>query len=322
MRRREFITFLGGAAFAWPSTGIAQTSMPVIGILLLGPAAEPRDFGFVRELIRIGYVDGRNIKFTVRAADGAVNLLPQLAREIVATSPNIIVGSGSPVAQALGAATTNIPIVMAVMGDPIALGLSNSMSRPDRNVTGFPNSSPSLAAKRLELLRELVPAGKFGYLWAPESPMTKARGEQARMAAKTLGIELVPVPLMSGGDISDAFALAEKEQVTALLIESDSLLLRISAKIIDECLLRALPAMHAWPFEVPSGALIAYGPATAENDQQTASYIDRILRGANVADLPFQEPTRIKLAINLSTARSIGITVPPTLLVRADEVIE
>jgi putative tryptophan/tyrosine transport system substrate-binding protein len=305
MRRREFITLLGGAAFAWPSTGSAQTSMPVIGILLLGPAAEPRDFGFVRELIRIGYVDGRNIKFTVRAANGAINRLPQLARDIVATSPDIIVGSGSPVAQALGAATRNIPIVMTIMGDPIALGLSNSMSRPDRNVTGFPNSSPSLAAKRLELLRELVPAGKFGYLWAPESPMTKARGEQARMAAKTLGIELVPLPLMSGGDISDAFALAEKEQVTALLIESDSLILRISANIIDECLLRALPAMHAWPFEVPSGALI-----------------DRILRGAKVADLPFQEPTRIKLSINLNTARSIGITVPPTLLARADEVIE
>ena len=125
------------------------------------------------------------------------------------------------------------------------------------------------------------------------------------MAAKTLGIELVPLPLMSGGDISDAFALAEKEQVTALLIESDSLILRISANIIDECLLRALPAMHAWPFEVPSGALI-----------------DRILRGAKVADLPFQEPTRIKLSINLNTARSIGITVPPTLLARADEVIE
>src|ERR1700680_1008066 len=140
MRRREFITFLGVAGCSWWSSGTPQTSLPLIGILLLGPAAEPRDFGFVRELIRIGYVDGRNIKFTVRAADGAVNLLPQLAREIVATSPNIIVGSGSPVAQALGAATTNIPIVMTVMGDPIALGLSNSMSRPERNVTGFPHS--------------------------------------------------------------------------------------------------------------------------------------------------------------------------------------
>lgn len=322
MRRREIITLLGGAAIAWPSTSSAQTSMPVIGILLLGSAAEPREFGFVRELIRIGYVEGRNIKFAVRAADGAINRLPQLARELVATTPDIIVGSGSPVAQALAVATNDVPIVMTLMGDPVALGLSDSMSRPDRNVTGFPNSSPSLAAKRLELLRELVPAGKIGYLWAQDSPMTKARGEQARMAAKTIGIELVPLPLTSGGNLSDAFDLAEKDQVAALLIESDSLMLRISSNIIDECLLRALPAMHAWPFEVSSGALMAYGPATAENDQQTASYIDRILRGARVAELPFQEPTRIKLAISLRTARSIGITVPPTLLVRADEVIE
>ena len=322
MRRREFIRLLGGAAFAWPSTGSAQTSMPVIGILLLGPAAEPREFGFVRELMGIGYVEGRNIKFAVRAADGAIDRLPQLARELVAKTPDIIVGSGSPVALALSVATRDVPIVMTLMGDPVALRLSDSMSRPDRNVTGFPNSSPSLAAKRLELLRELVPAGKIGYLWAQDSPMTKARGEQARMAAKTLGIELVLLPLTSDGSLSEAFDLAEKNQVAALLIESDSLMLRISSNIIDECLLRALPAMHAWPFEVPSGALMAYGPATAENDKQTASYIDRILRGAKVADLPFQEPTHIKLAINVRTARSIGITVPPTLLIRAEQVIE
>jgi putative ABC transport system substrate-binding protein len=323
MKRREFITLLSGAAVAWPSTVRAQTRIPVVGILLLGSAADPRDLGFVRELIRIGYVEGRNINFTVHAADGAIDRLPQLAREMVATSPDIIVGSGSPVGQVLVAATSNIPIVMTVIGDPIALGLSTSMSRPSRNVTGFTNSSSSLAAKRLELLRELVPAAhKVGYLWAPESPMTKARGEQARIAAKALGIELVLLPLMSGADISVAFVLAEKEQVTAMLIESDSLMLRISGYIIDECLVRDLPAMHAWPFEVPSGALIAYGPAMAENDPGTASYVDRILRGAKVADLPFQEPTQIKLAINLRTARSIGITVPPTLLTRADEVIE
>jgi putative ABC transport system substrate-binding protein len=322
MRRREIIKLLGGAVIAWPSTSSAQTSMPAIGILVLGPVAEPREFGFVRELMRIGYAEGRNIKFAVRAADGTINRLTQLARELVATTPDVIVGSGSPVAQALAAATRNVPIVMSLMGDPLALGLSDSMSRPDRNVTGFPNSSPSLAAKRLELLRELVPVGKIGYLWAQDSPMTKARGEQARMAAKTIGIELVPLPLTSDGKLSEAFDLAEKQQVAALLIESDSLMLRISSNIIDECLLRALPAMHAWPFEVPSGALMAYGPATAENDQQTASYVDRILRGARVADLPFQEPTRIKLAISLKTAHSIGITVPPTLLIRADEVIE
>jgi putative tryptophan/tyrosine transport system substrate-binding protein len=322
MRRREMMKLLGGAAFAWPSTGSAQTSRPAIGILVLGAVAEPRDFGFVHELTRIGYVEGRNIKFAVRAANGEVNRLPQLARELVATTPDLIVGSGSPVALALGAATRDVPIVMTLMGDPVALGLTNSMSRPNRNVTGFPNSSPSLAAKRLELLHELVPKGKIGYLWAQDSPMTRTRGDQARNAAKTLGVDLVPLPLAADGNLSDAFDLAEKEQVAAVLIESDSLMLRISSNIIDECLLRGLPAMHAWPFEVSNGALMAYGPASAENDQQSANYIDRILRGAKVADLPFQEPIRIKLAVNLRTARSMSIVVPSTLLVRADEVME
>lgn len=175
-----------------------------------------------------------NINYTVYAADGAIDRLPQLAREMVAASPDVIVGSGSPVAHALGEVTTNIPIVMTVVGDPIALGLSNSMSNPSRNFTGFTNSSSSLAAKRLELLRDLVPGvHKVAYLWAPESPMTRARGEQARMAANALGIELVPLALMSSTDLSVVFALAEKERVTAVVVESDSLMPRISSSIID-----------------------------------------------------------------------------------------
>src|SRR5262245_13818407 len=258
MKRRDFITFVGGAtawslgcaSIAWPSIGCAQKRIPVVGILLFGGAGDPRNIGFVRELIRIGYVEGRSVSFTIYAADGAIDLLPQLAQKLVAASPDIIVGSGSPVAHALGEITTNIPVVMTVVGDPIALGLSNSMSHPSRNFTGFTNSSVSLAAKRLELLRDLVPeARKVAYLWAPESPMTKARGEQARMAAKALGIELVPLPLMSSTDLSDAFVLAEKEKISAVLVESDSLMIRISNNIIDECLIRDLPAMHAWPFE-------------------------------------------------------------------------
>jgi putative ABC transport system substrate-binding protein len=185
------------------------------------------------------------------------------------------------------------------------------------------NSSASLTAKRLELLRDLVPgAHKVAYLWAPESPMTTARGEQARTAARALGIELVPLPIMSNADLPVAFELAEKERVKAVLVESDALMVRICNNVIDECLVRDLPAMHAWPFEVRTGALISYGPANSDNYPGAANYVDRILRGAKVADLPFQEPTQIKLAINQRTARSIKITVPPSLLARADEVIE
>ena len=234
MRRRDFFTLIGCVAVAWPSTVRAQKRVPAVGILLFGGAADARDIGFVRELIRIGYVEGNNINYTVYAADGAIDRLPQLAREMVAASPDVIVGSGSPVAHALGEVTTNIPIVMTVVGDPIALGLSNSMSNPSRNFTGFTNSSSSLAAKRLELLRDLVPGvHKVAYLWAPESPMTRARGEQARMAANALGIELVPLALMSSTDLSVVFALAEKERVTAVVVEFDSLMPRISSSIID-----------------------------------------------------------------------------------------
>jgi putative ABC transport system substrate-binding protein len=223
----------------------------------------------------------------------------------------------------LVAATQNIPIVMTIVGDPIALGLTNSMSRPSRNVTGFTNSSVSLAAKRLELLRELVPAlSTLAYLWVPVNPLTKYYADQVQRAADKLGIKLVSLPLTSGADIGAAFTRAEKEQVAAVLIESDELVVRFSGAIVDECLVRNLPAMHAWPFEVHNGALISYGPATVENYPRTAIYVDRLLKGAKITELPFEEPTQIKLAINLRTARSIKITVPPSLLARADEVID
>jgi putative ABC transport system substrate-binding protein len=142
------------------------------------------------------------------------------------------------------------------------------------------------------------------------------------MAADSLGIKLLSLPLTSSADIGAAFTLAEKEQVTAVLIESDELAVRFSGTIVDECLVRNLPAMHAWPFEVRNGALISYGPATVENYPQTVVYVDRLLKGAKITELPFEEPTQIRLAINLRTARSIRITVPPSLLARADEVIE
>jgi putative ABC transport system substrate-binding protein len=321
MRRREFITLLSGAGL--PFAAHAQRRMSRVGILLFGAAAALQDLGIVRELARIGFIEGRNIDYELRAADSDVDRLPLLARELAAAKPDAIVGSGSPTALALAAATRDIPIVMMVMGDPIALGLSNSISRPSGNVTGFPNSSLSLAAKRLELLRDLVPTTrKVAYLWARASPIMNARGEQVRAAAGVLGIELVSLPLKLDADIAAAFALADKEHVTAVLVESDALTVRFGGTIMSECLVRNLPAMHAWPFEVRAGALMAYGPTLVENYPRTAVYIQRILRGAKVAELPFEEPTHIALAINLRTARSIGIAFPPELLARANEVIE
>jgi len=323
MRRREFIALLGSAAVTGPIRVCAQQKMARVGVLVVGPNPPARDFELVRQLAQLGYTEGRNITYVVRGAEGDSSRLPQIAQELAAAKPDVIVGSTSEVAVALATATRTIPIVMTVVGDPITLGLSRSISRPDRNVTGFTVSSPSLAAKRLELLRELLPAvRKVAYLWEPPNPMTKKFGEEVRKAANSLGIALVSLPLTSDVDIGPAFTIAEKEKVTAVLIEAGGISVRFGGTIVDECLVRNLPAMHAWPFEVHNGALISYGPAAPENFRRAAIYVDRILKGTKIAELPFEEPTQIRLAINLRTARSINLTVPPSLLARADEVIE
>ncbi|MGC1902036.1 MAG: ABC transporter substrate-binding protein [Pseudolabrys sp.] len=323
MKRREFIALLGGAAIIWPLGTSAQQHIRRVAVLSVGVAPQSRDFALAHELAKLGYIEGNNITYDIRGAEGDSSRLPQLALELVAKKPEVIVGSTSTVAVVLANATREIPIVMMVVGDPIALGLSNSMSHPSRNVTGFTMSTTALAAKRLELLRELVPGiRKVAFLRVRDNPITKRTGEEVQTAADTLGLKIVSLPVASGADITTAFTIAEKEGVTALLIDGDPLMVRFSGTIIDECLVRDLPAMHPWPFEVRNGALISYGPATVENYSRTALYVDRILRGISIGELPFEEPTQIKLAINLRTARSIGVTVSPTLLARADEVIE
>jgi len=323
MKRREFIALLGGAAIIWPLGISAQQHIRRVAVLSVGVAPQSRDFALAHELAKLGYIEGNNITYDIRGAEGDSSRLPQLALDLVAKKPEVIVGSTSTVAVVLANATREIPIVMMVVGDPIALGLSNSMSHPSRNVTGFTMSTTALAAKRLELLRELVPGiRKVAFLRVRDNPITKRTGEEVQTAADTLGLKIVSLPVASGADITTAFTIAEKEGVTAILIDGDPLMVRFSGTIIDECLVRDLPAMHPWPFEVRNGALISYGPAIVENYSRTASYVDRILRGISIGELPFEEPTQIKLAINLRTARSIGVTVSPTLLARADEVIE
>ena len=323
MKRREFIALLGGAAIIWPLGTSAQQHIRRVAVLSVGVAPQSREFALAHELAKLGYIEGNNITYDIRGAEGDSSRLPQLALELVAKKPEVIVGSTSTVAVVLANATREIPIVMMVVGDPIALGLSNSMSHPSRNVTGFTMSTTALAAKRLELLRELVPGiRKVAFLRVRDNPITKRTGEEVQTAADTLGLKIVSLPVASGADITTAFTIAEKEGVTAILIDGDPLMVRFSGTIIDECLVRDLPAMHPWPFEVRNGALISYGPAIVENYSRTALYVDRILRGISIGELPFEEPTQIKLAINLRTARSIGVTVSPTLLARADEVIE
>ena len=321
MRRRVFLTFGGAAAVAWPFAALAQQASKRIGILI-GSAVAPEELTIVSELTRLGYVEGKNIRYEVRGADGDLARLTTLAQQLVKTKPDVLIGASELIATALATATAEIPIVITVMGDPIAIGLSNSLSHPSRNVTGFTQSSSTLSAKRIQLLRELIPTlHKLAYLNAP-GPMIGIFEQQVREAATALGITVTTIPVTTEASVLEGFELADREQVQAVMVETSATSVRLSAHIIDECLVRDLPAIHPWSSSVRDGALMSYGPATVENNTGAAKYVDRILKGAKVAELPIQEPTEIKLAINLRTARAIGLTIAPSLLVRADEVIE
>jgi putative ABC transport system substrate-binding protein len=328
MTRRRIVALLGGAAAQacllrpWGPGARAQSRLHRVGLLF--PAGEtpglPRFSAALREL---GYVDGRNVGYDVRAAGADIARLPELAREVVAGRPDVIVSATARAGLALMNATREIPIVLALVGDPVGLGLTSSMARPTGNVTGFTTAHDTLAAKRLELLLELVPAArKVAFLWLPGNEQNRLVAERTRDAAAALGVELLSLPVATAEDVSLAIAKAEAERAQALLIAPDPLLVRNRQTIIDECLLRNLPAMHNYSFEVRDGALMAYGSDVGEDYGRAADYVDRILKGGKVADLPFQEPTTIGLTINLRTARSLALPIPGSLLVRATEVIE
>jgi ABC-type uncharacterized transport system substrate-binding protein len=322
MKRRNFIALLSGVAAGWPLTAPAQQNSQRIGILIIGSVVAPKQLTIVSELARFGYVEGRNIIYEVRGAAGDLAVVATLAQELVSTKPNVLIGASELVASALAAASSEIPIVITVMGDPIAIGLTDSLARPSRNVTGFTQSSPTICAKRLELLREVIPKlKKVAYLTSP-GPMTSVFEQQIRSAANGFGITVRTIPITSEASIWDGFELVDREQIEAVIVETSASSVRLSGYIINQCLLRDLPAVHPWSFSVREGALMSYGPAEVENNSGAANYVARILRGAKVAELPIQEPSEIKLAINLRTARTIGIAIPPALLARADEVIE
>jgi putative ABC transport system substrate-binding protein len=328
MRRRDFITFLGGTAATGLALGQlsfalnAQTRMQRVGVLF--PAGDkPGARSLIDAMSKLGYVERQNIAYDIRAAGRQVERLPQLAHELVAGNPDVIVSATEPAARALVEATHDIPIVLALIGDPVGLGLTDNMSRPSRNVTGFTTGNDTVAAKRLELLLEMVPAArKIALLWVPANAQHRLVVERTRHATATLKVELLSLPMTTAADISVAIEKAESDHAAALLVAADPLTIRNRRTIIDQSLLRNLPAMHSYGFEVKDGALMSYGSDVGEDYGHAARYVARILKGAKVADLPFQEPTRYRLVVNLKTAKELGLTVPPTLLARADEVIE
>ena len=325
MQRREFITLLGGAAVGWPLAARAQqAAMAVVG-LLSGAQLDDRLIGAIRQGLKdAGYVEGRNIAIKYRSADGRFDRLPALAAELVADPVTTIVAVLSPAAAtAAKAATATIPIVFAMGADPVDLGLVSSLNHPGGNVTGVTFFINSLGAKRLELLRELIPnATVIGVVINPRNPTSESQTRDVQAAARTLGVELLILNASSERDIEAAFASAVQQRANAIMVGADAFFLSRRDQLVGLAAHHALPAIYYLREFTVVGGLISYGTSITDGFRLAGRYAARVLKGEKPADLPIQQTVKFELAINLKTAKALGLAVPPTMQIAADEVIE
>ena len=326
MKRREFITLLGGAAAAWLLPARAQQpAMPVIGLLFASsPDTNPdRLRGFQRGLKESGYIEGENVAFASRSAEGQYDRLPALAADLVRQQVAVICASAEHSALAAKAATTTIPVVFIVSNDPVDLGLVANIARPDGNVTGVNFISSELSAKRLELLRELVPrAVRVAVLVNPNSPATGTTLKDLEAAARVMGLQIEVGRASSVHEIEAVFAGFSRERPDALFVGSDPLFTSRRVQLANLASHHAIPMTSITREITDVGGLMSYGGNIVEAYRQLGVYTGRILKGAKPADLPVVQATRLELVINTATARMLGLTVPPSLLAVADEVIE
>jgi putative ABC transport system substrate-binding protein len=326
MRRREFITLLGGAA-AWPLAAHSQQprEVPRIGVLLPGTSASfaVRAKAFTDGLRDLGYVEGQTMAIEWKWAEDKIERIPELAAELVRANVDVIVTGGTSAATALKSATRTIPIVMAIIGDPVAVGLVDSLARPGGNATGFSIVAPELGAKRLELLKEIVPdAGSIAVVLNPKNPQSRIELNEMQAAARTLGLQVHPIEIASEATFDEAFADLTKSVAQAVIVLTDPILFSERKRIVALANRSRLPAIYFFREFVKEGGLMSYGPSDADLFRRSAIYVDKILKGMKPSDLPVEQPTKFDLAINLKTATVLGLTVPPSLLARADEVIE
>jgi len=327
MRRREFITLLGGAA-AWPFAARAQQpAMPVIGFL---NSASPDTFapqlaGFRRGLHEVGYTEGQNVAIEFRWAKSQYDQLPRLAAELVHRQVAIIVATGGGVSGlAAKSVTTTIPIVFTSGGDPVQVGLVKNLNRPGGNVTGVNLFTGTLAAKRLELLHELVPAARvIALLVNPANPNSETDTKAVQTAAPAMGLQIVVLKASNGAEIEAAFTVMKQSNVDALLVGADPLLDNSGRdQLIVLAARHAIPAMYDWRDVAAAGGLVSYGSNLAEGYRLAGLYTGRILRGEKPGELPVQQPTKFEFVINLKTAKSLGLTISTQMQLLADEVIE
>jgi putative ABC transport system substrate-binding protein len=324
IQRREFITLLGGAA-AWPLAARGQQpAMPVIGFLsnLSQDSMSGAVDAFRAGLSRAGYLPGRDVAIEFRWADGHNDHLTVLAADLVQRKVRVIVAAAVDPAHAAKAATTAIPIVFVISGDPVAEGLVSSLNRPGGNLTGVTTFSGALSAKRLELLRELVPGAQVGVLINPGNSNAAFRIKDLRDAAQVIGQQIHFFEVSSESGLDAAFAALVRHRIGGLLIVDDPLFGSHAARLVALAAQHAVPTIHYRREFVTAGGLLSYGANYAEGYREIGIYAARILRSENPRDLPVQQPTKFELVINLKTAKTLGLDIPPTVYARATEVIE
>jgi putative ABC transport system substrate-binding protein len=324
MKRRKFISVFGGAAMTWPlvARGQPAAAMPRVGILWPGTAfpASPRMESFRQGLRDAGFIEGQNVAIVLLYAKDGLQQLPELAAELVRMNVSAIQASGDLAPRIAQQATTTIPIV-AMSDDILGAGLITNLSRPGGNTTGMTILSPELSAKRLELLKDIVPGlSRVTALWDPTTGTSQVAASEA--AARSLNIELQVLEVRRRSDLAEVIRAARNTQAQALNIFSSPFLASLYRDIIDHAAEFRLPAIYQWKEHADAGGLLSYGPGLAAMFRQAAGIVAKILKGAKPADLPVEQPTKFELVVNARTAKSLGLTIPPAILLRADELLE
>ena len=329
MRRRDFITLVGGGVTAWPLAARAQQAVGVrrIGVLMNAAADDPefsrRLRAFVQELERLGWTDGRNLRIEYRWAAGDANRVRNYATELVALAPDILLASGGTTLGPLQLATRTVPIVFVQVPDPVGAGFVASLARPGGNATGFTQFEYGISAKRLEVLKQVAPrVSRAAVLRDRASPDGIGQFAAMQGVAPSLGVELSPVDVQDASEIEHSISTFARRSDGGLVVTASALNILHRKLIVMLAARQRIPAIYPYRFFVTGGGLISYGPDTIDPYVRAAGYVDRILKGEKPADLPVQHPTKVELVVNRNTAKALGLDVPTTVLTRADEVIE